>query len=85
MLFQTEAPEEHRGALRPDPNREPTQKEIWKFYEYLRTTGKTNMVGAPRYAEFYLDIPKKRAEEEWHLWVDYPNKVEKTKQLLRSS
>ena len=84
MMIQTKAPEEHRGAMRPDPDREPTQQEIWDFYYFLRDTGKTNMMGAPRYAQFYLDIPKARAEEEFWEWVDIPMKPQRLRNLLRS-
>jgi len=84
MLFQTEAPEEHRGAMRPDPNREPTREEFWEFFDYLRSTGKTNMMGAPKYAEFYLDVSKKQAEDAFWDWVDLPEKPKRLEALLDS-
>lgn len=82
MKFQTDAPEEHRGAARVDPDREPTREEYWAFFDMLRDTGKTNMMGAPRYAEFYLDVPKARAEEAFWDWVDLPNKQSKLEALI---
>ncbi len=60
--FVQEADPEERGCLRPDPNREPTMPEIFRFLDFLRTTGKTNMFGAAPYVEHYLDVDHKRAK-----------------------
>jgi len=84
MKLQMDLPEDHRGAMRPDPNRPPTRKEFWEFYDFLRSTGKTNMMGAPKYAEFYLDVTKKQAEEAFWDWVNLFKKSERLEALLDS-
>ena len=84
MQLMQVLPEEHRGAMRPDPNRPPTREEYWQFFDYLQGTGKTNMMAAAKYAEFYLDVPKKKAAEAFWDWVDLPNKRAKLEGLLDS-
>ena len=84
MMFQTEAPEEHRGIMRVDPNREPTREEYWEFFDFLRETNKTNMMGAPKYVQFYLDVSEDKAEEAFWDWVNLPNKRAKLEGLLDS-
>lgn len=84
MKLVKEIGDEDRGALRPSPDREPTRKEIWRFYEFLRSTNKTNMMHAPSYAEYYLDMDKELATKEFFNWIEQPAKEEKLKNLLRS-
>ena len=84
MQLMQDLPEEERGAMRPDPNREPTREEYWQFFDYLQDTGKTNMLAAAKYAEFYLDVPIKKAEEAFWDWADLPNKRTKLEGLLDS-
>lgn len=82
MKIQTDAPEEHRGIMRRNPDREPTREEYWDFFWYLQSTNKTNMMAAPTYAAFYLDVPKSKATEAFWDWVDLLNKHAKTEALL---
>jgi hypothetical protein len=69
MKVQVDLPEEDRGCMRRHPDKEPDWKEVFAFLEYLRTTGKTNMFGATKYVEFYLDVPKDKAQELTKEWM----------------
>lgn len=82
MMFQIQAPEEQRGIMRRNPDRPPTREEFWDFFWYLQSTGKTNMMAAPDYAAFYLDVPKQEARDAFWDWVDLPNKPKKVEALL---
>ena len=82
VTFVAHPPEDHRGACRPDPEREPTIQETFQFLDFLRTTGKTNMFGAAPYVEFYLDLPRDVARDYLWKWLHRDELKAQTERLL---
>ena len=64
-----------RGILRPsfvkDRRSEPNREEVFKFLEYLRDTGVTNMLGAKPYIEHYLDVSPQAASDHLRAWLNH--------------
>lgn len=82
--LQQEIDDATRGSLRVDPNREPTQKEIFDFLDGLRASGKTNMVGATPYLTHYFDLPEKTAKEHHRAWLGQYKKRAELYKLITS-
>lgn len=81
-LFLTPAPEFERGVLRKDPDKEPNQEEVFSFLNFLRSTGKTNMLGATPYVAFYLDIDETVARDHLLQWIELPQKQQALTNLI---
>lgn len=68
-MFLSE-PELPRGCARIDPERMPTEQEVFDFLDMLRDSGNVNMLGAVPYIEHYLDVPRAGAKEYLRRWID---------------